>query len=127
MARVHIVAPSQRIPEPQDGIDSANRRTIDSYERIAREYAKDTAPDPSGAAGFSGEGLRRLVEALPAGGTVLEVGSGPGWNADFVESQVSRFGGPKSRPPSSTSRLNEASRSTSSMSPATNSADRTTR
>jgi len=84
---VHIVTPRRRIPAPQDGIDSANRRTIDSYERIAREYADDTAPDSSGAAEFSGEGLRRLVDAVPAGGTVLEVGSGPGWDADFVESQ----------------------------------------
>jgi 2-polyprenyl-3-methyl-5-hydroxy-6-metoxy-1,4-benzoquinol methylase len=73
--------------KPQDGVDSANRRTIDSYERIAREYADDTAADPAGAAGFSGEGLRRLVEAVPAGGSVLEVGSGPGWDADFVESR----------------------------------------
>ncbi len=84
---VHIVTPRRRIPEPQDGIDSANRRTIDSYERIAREYAEDTAPEPSGAEGFSREGLRRLVGAVPAGGSVLEVGSGPGWDADFVESQ----------------------------------------
>jgi len=81
------VTPRQRVPAPQDGIDAAKRRTIESYERIAREYADDTAPGPSGAAGFSGEGLRRLVDAVPAGGTVLEVGSGPGWDADFVESQ----------------------------------------
>jgi SAM-dependent methyltransferase len=81
------VTPRRRIPEPEDGVDSANRRTIGSYERIARQYADDTAPDPSGAAAFSGEGLRRLVEAVPAGGTALEVGSGPGWDADFVESQ----------------------------------------
>jgi 2-polyprenyl-3-methyl-5-hydroxy-6-metoxy-1,4-benzoquinol methylase len=85
--RLDLVTPRRRIPETQDGIDSANRRTIDSYERIAREYADDTAPDPSGAAGFSGEGLRRLVDAVPTGGTALELGSGPGWDADFVESQ----------------------------------------
>jgi SAM-dependent methyltransferase len=72
------VTPRRRIPEPEDGVDSANRRTIGSYDRIARQY---------GAAAFSGEGLRRLVEAVPAGGTALEVGSGPGWDADFVESQ----------------------------------------
>jgi SAM-dependent methyltransferase len=84
---VDIVSPRRGIPEPQNGIDSANRRTIDSYERIAREYAADTAPDSSDAAEFSREGLRRLVDAVPAGGTALEVGSGPGWDADFVESQ----------------------------------------
>ncbi|MDZ5620613.1 class I SAM-dependent methyltransferase [Nocardioides sp. HM23] len=81
------MTPGRRIPEPQDSSDSANRRTVDSYERIAREYADDTAPESSGAAEFSGEGLRRLVDAVPAGGTALEVGSGPGWDADFVESQ----------------------------------------
>lgn len=30
--------------------------------------------------------LRRLVTALPTSGRVLELGSGPGWDADFVES-----------------------------------------
>jgi 2-polyprenyl-3-methyl-5-hydroxy-6-metoxy-1,4-benzoquinol methylase len=84
---VHIVTARRRTPEPEDDIDSASRRTIDSYEQIAREYADDTAPDTSGAAAFSGQGLRRLVDAVPAGGTALEVGSGPGWDADFVESQ----------------------------------------
>ena len=81
------MTPRRRISGPQDGIDSGNRRTVDSYERIARAYAEDTAPDASGPAEFSGQGLRRLVDALPAGGTALEVGSGPGWDADFVESQ----------------------------------------
>lgn len=80
------MTPRRRTPEP-DGIDSAKRRTIDSYEQIAREYADDTAPDSSGVASFSGKGLRRLVDAVPAGGTALEVGSGPGWDADSVESQ----------------------------------------
>ena len=127
MARVHIVTPRQRTPEPQDGIDSANRRTIDSYERIAREYADDTAPGSSGAAEFSGEGLRRLVEAVPAGGTVLEVARDPDGTPTSSSPRVSRFCGAKSRPPSSTSRPNGASRSSSSMSPATNSAARTTR
>ena len=84
---VHFVTPPRDTPEPQDRGDSANRRTIDSYERIAREYAADTAPDSSGAAEFSREGLRRLVDAVPAGGAALDVGSGPGWDADFVESQ----------------------------------------
>ena len=86
-ATVHIVTPRRRIPEQQDSTGSANRRTIDSYERIAREYADGTAPGSSEASEFSVEGLRRLVDAVPAGGTALEVGSGPGWDADFVESQ----------------------------------------
>ena len=29
--------------------------------------------------------MRRLADMLPAGGRVLEIGSGPGWDADFLE------------------------------------------
>jgi hypothetical protein len=65
---------------------SANHRTVESYERIAREYAEETAPGPDGRSSVVEAGLRRLVEAMPEGGTALEVGSGPGWDADFVES-----------------------------------------
>ena len=72
---------------PQDGNGSENRRTIESYEQIARAYADETAPERSDPAEFIAEGLRRLVDAVPTGGTALEVGSGPGWDADFVESQ----------------------------------------
>jgi SAM-dependent methyltransferase len=85
--RVQIVTPRRRISEPQVGRDSGNRRTIESYEQIARAYAEETAPDQSGPAEFIAEGLHRLVDAVPTGGTALEVGSGPGWDADFVESQ----------------------------------------
>src|SRR5688500_1785670 len=73
--------------ERGDSATSPNRSTVESYERIARSYAADTAPDPSGDEGFSGEGLRHLVDTLPDGGVVLEVGSGPGWDADVVESR----------------------------------------
>lgn len=31
------------------------------------------------------EGLRRLLDAVPTGGTVLELGSGPGWDTELVE------------------------------------------
>lgn len=60
-----------------------NRRTVQSYERIARGYADSTEPGP---ADDRRPGLRRLVGLVPPGGSVLEVGSGPGWDADFVES-----------------------------------------
>ena len=36
---------------------------------------------------FNGEALRQLVAAVPAGGTALEIGSGPGWDADALEAQ----------------------------------------
>lgn len=65
------------------------RRTIESYERIAREYAEGTAKSADGS-GYAGQGVRRLVAAMPSGGTVLEVGSGAGWDADYVESLGAR-------------------------------------
>jgi 2-polyprenyl-3-methyl-5-hydroxy-6-metoxy-1,4-benzoquinol methylase len=81
------MSPRRPVPEPDDGVGSANHRTVGSYERIARDYADDTAPGPAGVGELGGDCLRRLVDLVPAGGTVLEVGSGPGWDADFVEAQ----------------------------------------
>ena len=62
---------------------TSNQRTIASYERIARGYAASTAGTPSGV---SEAGLRRLAAEAGSDGVVLELGSGPGWDADFVES-----------------------------------------
>jgi SAM-dependent methyltransferase len=58
-----------------------NRRTVAGYERCARDYAASvgSAPSPSGA-----EALRQLASAVAPGGRVLEIGSGPGWDADFL-------------------------------------------
>ena len=56
-----------------------NARTIESYEVIAEDYARETAGDPVLASG-----LTRLAETVP-GGHVLEIGSGPGWDADVLE------------------------------------------
>jgi SAM-dependent methyltransferase len=61
-----------------------NSRTVRSYESIARSYAHSVAPDPQEA---GGPALRALAELLPRGANVLEVGSGPGWDADFLETQ----------------------------------------
>lgn len=61
---------------------TTNRETVASYEQIARAYAESTA----GPEGVGSAALRRLVVAIPADGRVLELGSGPGWDADFVES-----------------------------------------
>jgi 2-polyprenyl-3-methyl-5-hydroxy-6-metoxy-1,4-benzoquinol methylase len=58
---------------------SANARTIESYELIADDYARET----QGRHVLSG-GLERLAEAVPSG-HVLELGSGPGWDADELE------------------------------------------
>ncbi len=56
-----------------------NARTIESYEVIADAYAEETA----GSSVLAG-GLTRLAESTP-GGHVLEIGSGPGWDADRLE------------------------------------------
>jgi SAM-dependent methyltransferase len=59
-----------------------NQRTVEGYERCARDYAAevDSTPSPTGAAA-----LRQLVAAVAPGKRVLEIGSGPGWDADFLE------------------------------------------
>jgi 2-polyprenyl-3-methyl-5-hydroxy-6-metoxy-1,4-benzoquinol methylase len=62
-----------------DGGDSTNARTVESYELIADDYARETA----GAAVLA-NGLTRLAETVP-GGHALEIGSGPGWDADALE------------------------------------------
>jgi hypothetical protein len=115
------------VEEPQDGIDSANRSTIDSCERIAREYADDTAPDPFGTAG-----IQRRGPASPGRGRArrrycARSGSGPGWDADFVESQGVTVLRSEVTAAFIDFQTERASRSRSSMSAATNSAARTTR
>jgi len=68
------------IPAPV--LDSM-QRTLRSYEASARDYdaiVADHAPPEIEDA------LRRMVACMPAGGLVLEVGSGTGRDADFVES-----------------------------------------
>jgi 2-polyprenyl-3-methyl-5-hydroxy-6-metoxy-1,4-benzoquinol methylase len=59
-----------------------NQRTVEGYERCARDYAAevDSTPSPTGAAA-----LRQLAAAVAPGNRVLEIGSGPGWDADFLE------------------------------------------
>lgn len=59
-----------------------NGRTVAAYENYARRYAAVVSPQPSESGASA---LRRLADALPAGGRVLEIGSGPGWDADFLE------------------------------------------
>lgn len=59
-----------------------NRRTLHAYERSVDGYVRlvsDMPPPPVARA------LRRLAAAIPRGGSVLEIGSGPGRDADFLE------------------------------------------
>lgn len=58
-----------------------NQRAVADYERTAREYV-DTV---DGKASASDEALRRMAAAVTPGARVLEVGSGPGWDADRLE------------------------------------------
>lgn len=60
----------------------SNQRTVAGYERCAREYASEVSSTPSAT---GARALRRLAAAVPPGGRVLEIGSGPGWDADFLE------------------------------------------
>lgn len=59
------------------------QRTVQSYEGFAREYDRlvDAKRPP-----HIEDALRRLVQCLPPGGSVLEIGSGSGRDADVVES-----------------------------------------
>lgn len=63
---------------------SPNEETVAAYEDIAADYAEDTRGAPTGVLA---EALGHLVRRLHAGATVLEIGSGPGWDADFLQSR----------------------------------------
>lgn len=58
---------------------SDSARTIASYESYAPAYAAHVNPTP---AAFDAAAMQRLASV---GGTVLEIGSGPGFDADYIE------------------------------------------
>ncbi|RFB88385.1 methyltransferase type 12 [Rhizobium leguminosarum bv. trifolii] len=60
------------------------QRTIDSYEGCADEYSRIVDPFPAASLEAA---LRQVAIAAGQGGRVLEIGSGPGWDADFLETQ----------------------------------------
>lgn len=66
------------MPETSHG---NNRNTVADYERSARDYVDTVNGKPSA----SDEALRLLAAAVTPGARVLEVGSGPGWDADRLE------------------------------------------
>ena len=61
---------------------SDNQATVQSYERSADEYAQTTHGPPSPAHGHLFE---TFIRRVGAGGRVVEIGSGPGWDADRLE------------------------------------------
>ncbi len=66
---------------PSDEL-ARNRATVAGYDACAESYAAETdhAPTPDHV-----EALERLVASVGPGGQVLEVASGPGWDADRLE------------------------------------------
>lgn len=65
-------------PDPAD----ANRKTVQAYDVYAETYAKNTAEGTTPTASIS---VERFIAEVRPGGHVLEVASGPGWDADRME------------------------------------------
>jgi len=63
-----------------------NKATIAAYEQYARDYAQLVGSEPSPEWALA---LRRLDRIAPTG-TVLEVGSGTGCDADYLEDVLGR-------------------------------------
>jgi 2-polyprenyl-3-methyl-5-hydroxy-6-metoxy-1,4-benzoquinol methylase len=59
-----------------------NRATIAGYDACAESYAAETDHAPTAD---HVEALQRLASSVGHGGRVLEVASGPGWDADRLE------------------------------------------
>ncbi|SFC30729.1 Methyltransferase domain-containing protein [Bosea sp. CRIB-10] len=75
------------VPEtPKDGGEASrsasNTSTLAGYEGCADEYAETTAPKPEAD---DQPALVELLKALEPGSRLLEIGSGPGWDADWLE------------------------------------------
>jgi SAM-dependent methyltransferase len=60
-----------------------NARTIDTYDRFALEYVRNS---PRSVSGWVKGWLDRAVAGLPHDARVLELGSGPGHDADYLNS-----------------------------------------
>jgi SAM-dependent methyltransferase len=61
-----------------------NRETVRSYERCVDDYAQSTRGEPSAA---HGDLFRAFSRRVGQGGRVVEIGSGPGWDADRLEAE----------------------------------------
>ena len=59
-----------------------NRATVAGYDASAKSYAAETDHAPTAE---HVEALEQLVASVGPGGRVLEVASGPGWDADRLE------------------------------------------
>lgn len=61
---------------------ASNTSTLAGYEGCADDYAETTAPKPEAD---DQPALVELLKALEPGNRLLEIGSGPGWDADWLE------------------------------------------
>jgi SAM-dependent methyltransferase len=61
---------------------ASNTSTLVGYEGCADEYAETTAPKPEAG---DQPALVELLKAVEPGSRLLEIGSGPGWDADWLE------------------------------------------
>lgn len=64
------------------GRSASNVSTLAGYEGCADDYAETTAPKPEAD---DQPALVELLKAVPSGSRLLEIGSGPGWDADWLE------------------------------------------
>ncbi len=64
------------------GRSASNTSTLAGYESCADEYAETTAPKPEAD---DQPALVELLKAVEPRGRLLEIGSGPGWDADWLE------------------------------------------
>lgn len=61
---------------------ASNASSIAGYEGCAVDYAQVTAPRPDGD---DQPALLELLKVVAPGSSLLEIGSGPGWDADWLE------------------------------------------
>jgi len=61
---------------------ASNTSTLVGYEGCADDYAETTAPKPDAD---DQPALVELLKAVEPGSRLLEIGSGPGWDADWLE------------------------------------------
>jgi 2-polyprenyl-3-methyl-5-hydroxy-6-metoxy-1,4-benzoquinol methylase len=61
---------------------ASNTSTLTGYEGCADDYAETTAPK---ADADDQPALVELLKAVEPGSRLLEIGSGPGWDADWLE------------------------------------------
>jgi hypothetical protein len=64
-----------------------NHETVKSYEGCAEDYAKTTRGE---VLGVRADMFQAFIGSLPRAARVLEIGSGPGWDADRLEAEGMR-------------------------------------